>query len=123
MLAFALKRKQFYLSSASAKFLELLKKNFPMKPNFEISVESRKLSRRLQFKWVRSDEVIYFLARKAHYSFLSSRTWTPGNFFHSCFHFEHRFFVFALLLFAIDHSYPWNIFGRRSAVGMGRLGK
>ena len=52
------------LSLPRAKFLELLKKIPQMKPNFEISVESRKLSRRLQFKWVRSDEVIYFLARK-----------------------------------------------------------
>ncbi len=52
------------LSLPRAKFLALLKKIPQMKPNFEISVESRKLSRRLQFKWVRSDEVIYFLARK-----------------------------------------------------------
>src|ERR1700690_681832 len=46
------------------KFIALLKKIPQLKPNFQISVESRKLSRRLQFKWVRSDEVIYFLARK-----------------------------------------------------------
>ena len=52
------------LSLPRAKFLALLKKIPQMKPNFEISVESRRLSRRLQFKWVRSDEVIYFLARK-----------------------------------------------------------
>lgn len=52
------------LSLPRAKFLTLLKTIPHMKPNFLISVESRKLSRRLQFKWVRSDEVIYFLARK-----------------------------------------------------------
>ena len=52
------------LSLPRAKFLALLKTIPHMKPNFQISVESRKLSRRLQFKWVRSDEVIYFLARK-----------------------------------------------------------
>jgi hypothetical protein len=52
------------LSLPRAKFIALLKKIPHMKPNFQISVESRKLSRRLQFKWVRSDEIIYFLARK-----------------------------------------------------------
>jgi signal-transduction protein with cAMP-binding, CBS, and nucleotidyltransferase domain len=52
------------LSLPRAKFLALLKQIPQMKPNFEISVESRKLSRRLQFPWVRSEEVIYFLARK-----------------------------------------------------------
>jgi hypothetical protein len=52
------------LSLSRAKFITLLKKIPQLKPNFEISVESRKLSRRLQFKWVRPDEVIYFLARK-----------------------------------------------------------
>jgi len=52
------------LSLPRAKFVALLKKIPQLKPNFQISVESRRLSRRLQFKWVRSDEVIYFLARK-----------------------------------------------------------
>ena len=52
------------LSLPRAKFIVLLKTIPHLKPNFQISVESRKLSRRLQFKWVRSDEVIYFLARK-----------------------------------------------------------
>ena len=52
------------LSLPRAKFLALLKQIPQMKPNFVISVESRKLSRRLKFKWVRYDEVIYFLARK-----------------------------------------------------------
>jgi len=52
------------LSLPRTKFLALLKQIPHLRPNFEISVESRKLSRRLQFKWVRSDEVIYFLARK-----------------------------------------------------------
>ncbi|HUH96229.1 MAG TPA: cyclic nucleotide-binding domain-containing protein [Anaerolineales bacterium] len=46
------------------KFLALLKEIPQLKPNFQISVESRRLSRRLQFKWVHADEVIYFLARK-----------------------------------------------------------
>jgi len=52
------------LSLPRSKFIALLKRIPKLKPNFQISVESRKLSRRLQFKWVRPDEVIYFLARK-----------------------------------------------------------
>ena len=52
------------LSLPRAKFVALLKKIPQLRPNFQISVESRRLSRRLQFKWVRPDEVIYFLARK-----------------------------------------------------------
>ncbi|GAB4503104.1 MAG: hypothetical protein Fur0043_00960 [Anaerolineales bacterium] len=44
---------------------EALLKQYPsLKPNLEISIESRKLARTLRFKWLRSDEVVYFLARK-----------------------------------------------------------
>jgi hypothetical protein len=32
--------------------------------NFDLAVRSRQLARKLQFKWLRPDEVIYFLARK-----------------------------------------------------------
>jgi hypothetical protein len=32
--------------------------------NFDLAIQSRLLARRLQFKWLQADEVIYFLARK-----------------------------------------------------------
>lgn len=32
--------------------------------NFDLAIKSRQLARQLQFKWLRPDEVIYFLARK-----------------------------------------------------------
>lgn len=32
--------------------------------NFDLAIRSRQLARQLQFKWLRPDEVIYFLARK-----------------------------------------------------------
>ena len=32
--------------------------------NFDLAIKSRQLARKLQFKWLRPDEVIYFLARK-----------------------------------------------------------
>jgi len=35
-----------------------------IKNNLEVAVQSRILARRLKFKWLRPDEVIYFLARK-----------------------------------------------------------
>jgi cyclic nucleotide-binding protein len=44
---------------------ELLYKNAPhIQTSLALAVRSRQLARKLQFKWLRSDEVIYFLARK-----------------------------------------------------------
>ncbi len=52
------------LRISSDDFAELLK-TFPnIKPNIEVSITSRILARKMRFKWLRSDEVIYFLARK-----------------------------------------------------------
>jgi CRP-like cAMP-binding protein len=45
-------------------FSELLKTYPHIKPNIEIIISSRKLARTLRFKWLRDDEVVYFLARK-----------------------------------------------------------
>ena len=43
---------------------ELLKRFPQIKANFDVSLSSRGLSRKLLFKWVRPNEVIYFIARK-----------------------------------------------------------
>lgn len=49
----------------SRKDFEKLYKNDPqLKLNLELAIKSRQLARRVKFKWLRSDEVIYFLARK-----------------------------------------------------------
>ena len=45
-------------------FEQLYKRNPELRLNFEIAVRSRQLARRLQFKWLRPGEVVYFLARK-----------------------------------------------------------
>lgn len=45
-------------------FEKLFKRTPDIKSNLEIAVRSRQLARSLRFKWLRSDEVIYFLARK-----------------------------------------------------------
>ena len=52
------------LRISSKDFGEILK-TFPnIKPNIELAIASRKLARTVRFKWLRKDEVVYFLARK-----------------------------------------------------------
>jgi hypothetical protein len=58
------------LALSNSTFQELLKKYPQIKVNFEVSFSSMRLARRLRFKWVRPDEVIYFIARK-HQIFLA----------------------------------------------------
>src|SRR5688500_10359620 len=45
-------------------FDQLYKSDPQLKINHEIAIKSRQLARRLLFKWLRPDEVIYFLARR-----------------------------------------------------------
>ena len=52
------------LRISSKDFTEILKTYPNIKPNIEIAITSRKLARTLRFKWLRDDEVVYFLARK-----------------------------------------------------------
>jgi len=52
------------LRISSKDFTELIKAYPSIKPNLEIVITSRKLARTLRFKWLRDDEVVYFLARK-----------------------------------------------------------
>lgn len=47
-----------------AAFEKLYKRAPHISSNLEIAVRSRVLARKLQFKWLRPDEVVYFLARK-----------------------------------------------------------
>ncbi len=52
-----------------------------LKANFHVAISSRKLARRMRFKWLRSDEgeVIYYLARK-HPILLMEAIFLPGLF-------------------------------------------
>ena len=45
-------------------FEKLFKSTPQLRLNLDVAVKSRQLARSLRFKWVRKDEVIYFLARK-----------------------------------------------------------
>jgi len=47
-----------------ADFEKLFKKNPQLGLNMSVAIHSRELAQRLRFKWLRSDEVVYFLARK-----------------------------------------------------------
>ena len=58
------------LRISSQEFSEIIKTYPDIKPNIEIAIASRKLARTLRFKWLRDDEVVYFLARK-HSFFLA----------------------------------------------------
>jgi hypothetical protein len=45
-------------------FEQLYKHTPQLRLNMDVAIRSRKLARSLRFKWLRSDEVVYFLARK-----------------------------------------------------------
>ena len=60
----AAEEKVHLLKITREKYDELLKKFPQIKVNFDASLSSRELSRKLQFKWVGPEEVIYFIARK-----------------------------------------------------------
>ena len=47
-----------------ADFEKLFKKNPQLGLNMAVAIRSRELAQRLRFKWLRPDEVVYFLARK-----------------------------------------------------------
>lgn len=50
-------------------FAELVKTYPDLKPSFLVSIKSRRLARRIRFKWLEEGEIVYFLARK-HYILL-----------------------------------------------------
>lgn len=58
-------------------FDKLYKRAPYIKTNLEIAVRSRRLARQLLFKWLRPDEVVYFLARK-HRLILYENLSLPG---------------------------------------------
>jgi hypothetical protein len=59
-----------------ADFEKLFKKNPQLGLNMAVAIRSRQLAQRLRFKWLRSDEVVYFLARK-HAVILLQNIWLP----------------------------------------------
>lgn len=59
-----------------ADFEKLFKQNPQLKLNLEVAIRSRQLAQRLRFKWLRPDEVVYFLARK-HYVILIQNIGLP----------------------------------------------
>ena len=70
-------------------FEKLYKSDPQLKINLEIAIKSRQLARSLQFKWLRPDEVIYFLARKHRLILYQKLVWplvalvVPSFFFYA----------------------------------------
>ncbi|MEW6406291.1 MAG: cyclic nucleotide-binding domain-containing protein, partial [Chloroflexota bacterium] len=52
------------LALHKSKLGDLMKRAPAVKPSFDVAIETHRLWRKLQFKWIRPDEVVYFLARK-----------------------------------------------------------
>ena len=67
--------------------------------NFDLAIRSRQLARKLQFEWLRPDEVIYFLARKHPVVLYQKLVWP----------------VF-LLFVPIFLFYAWIVFARSAVV-------
>jgi hypothetical protein len=63
------------LEMPRADFTALLKRFPKLKPNFEVSIKSRRLARSTAFKWLAPEEVIYFLARKHPIMLVQSLVW------------------------------------------------
>lgn len=53
-------------------FDEILSTYPSVKPNLDVSVASRKLARTVRFKWLRPNEVVYFIARKHSFFLLQA---------------------------------------------------
>lgn len=58
------KEKVLLLKITRLQYEEIIRQFPQIEINFVVSLSSRDLSRKLMFKWVRPDEVIYFIARK-----------------------------------------------------------
>lgn len=68
--------KTFLLFLSRKEFDEIIKRFPLLRAAFETSIASRRLARLLRFKWLRNDEVVYFLARK-HYTLLLDALYLP----------------------------------------------
>ena len=107
----------------SRKDFEKLYKNAPqLKINLEIAIKSHRLARRVQFAWLRADEVIYFLARKHSIIMYQKLTWplvglvVPIFFFYGWFYLAHFVIVaiaawlslLAVILWAVWVIVDWG---------------
>ena len=82
-----------------ADFEKLFKQKPQLKLNLEVAIRSRELAQRLRFKWLRPDEVVYFLARK-----------------HSVVLFQNLLLPVAALLVPLGFFYGWFAIARLTIV-------
>lgn len=83
-------------------FDKLYKSDPQLKINLEIAIKSRQLARSLLFKWLRPDEVIYFLARKHRLILYQKLIWPLVGLFVPFFFFYAWYFMisFSIVLLA-----------------------
>jgi len=93
-------------------FDKLYKSDPQLKINLEIAIKSRQLARSLMFKWLRSDEVIYFLARKHRLILYQKLVWPVVGLLVPIFFFYAWYFMisFSIVLLAAWLSLAADIF-------------
>lgn len=96
-----------------ADFDKLFKQNPQLKLNLSVAIRSRQLAQRLRFKWLRPDEVIYFLARK-HPVILYQNLFLPSLallvpifFLYAWIRFAHSFVVLFAVLVSLIFIAAW----------------
>ncbi|MCI0555821.1 MAG: cyclic nucleotide-binding domain-containing protein, partial [Anaerolineae bacterium] len=82
-------------------FDSLYKSDPQLKINLEIAIKSRQLARRLLFKWLRSDEVIYFLARKHRLILVQKLIWPLVALFVPAFFFYAWYFIIGFTIVGV----------------------
>jgi hypothetical protein len=87
-------------------FDKLYKSDPQLKINLEIAIKSRQLARSLLFKWLRPDEVVYFLARKHRLILYQKLIWPLVGLFVPFFFFYAWYFMinFSIVLLAASLS-------------------
>jgi Cyclic nucleotide-binding domain len=86
-------------------FENLYKQKPNLRLNLEVAIRSRRLARRLRFKWLRPNEVVYFLARK-----------------HPIILFQNLVFPVLLLLVPLGLFYSWLAIVQLFIVGLAAWG-
>jgi uncharacterized membrane protein YdbT with pleckstrin-like domain len=96
-------------------FEELYKRVPELRLNLEVAIRSRQLARRLRFKWLRSNEVVYFLARKHHIVLYQKLVWpvlavfVPFFFFYGWYYLAHFVIVMMAAVGSLIAIILWGL--------------
>lgn len=96
-------------------FEELYKRVPELRLNLEVAIRSRQLARRLRFRWLRSNEVVYFLARKHHIVLYQKLVWpvlalfVPFFFFYGWYYLAHFVIVMMAAVGSLIAIILWGL--------------